>query len=274
MAWHNVAYTVSQANVANGDATAATDPELTQRNSHYLLTERYRVLAVYAAGPTMTRANIIAPLWNQITKFNIWPVNRSANIPSPPQLDWWLLKPPPLPQNEEIQVQVTNTAGVADQNTVFLWLAPDNWTANLPAGRDPLPVFEARLTMTTAALTANAWSGLGTPTFEQSLRSGTYAIVGAVFQATNLMMARFVFPRAPTYRNRKLRPGYLATNAIGDLELQVLPENKFVWGEAGRFSTVELPQLEFWSNTAGAATLESRWWLVWINESTDVQYAA
>lgn len=273
MSFHCVAYTINQAAGTDGDATAATDSELTTRNSHYLLTERYRMLAAYVGGATITRANVQVPLWNQITRFNLWPINRSANIPSPPQLDWWILKPPPLPQNEEITVKITNT-GAAEQDTVFLWLAPDNWNVNLPAGRDPLPVFEARLTSTTPSLTANAWSGLSTPVFEQSLRSGTYAIVGAMFQATNLMMARFVFPRAPVYRNRKLRPGVLAQNAIGDLELQVLPEAHFIWGEYGRFSTVELPQIEYWTNTAGVATVEARWWMVWINESTDVQYAA
>lgn len=270
--FHILANTIATGgSVTDKDTPAAVDSEISQRNSHYILTEQYDLLAAALFGATITRANISVPTWNQVTKFNVWPPNRNVAIPSPPQLDTWFDYPPPLPMNEEIIAQITDTA--SEQATMFSWIAPHgNWTMNLPKGKGPLPIFEARVFFTASSITQNLWSGLQNITFEQSLRGGTYAVVGCEVQGTNLLAFRLVFPRAPIWHNRKLRPGGLCTTAIGDLMSYNLPKRQFSWGEWGRFSTFELPQMEFWINTTGTPAIECRLWLVWLSDSMDVQY--
>lgn len=271
MSFHMIAYTTAfSGSATNQDMTAATDSEISQRNSHYILTEDYKMLFATYFGATATRLNILAPSWNQVTKFNVWPPMRAVTVPSAPYVDNWTSYPPPMPQNEEIQFQASDTA--AEQCTAFAALAPSNWTRNVPQGKMPLPVMEARINFTAASITQNLWSGLQSITFEQSLRGGTYSLVGAEIQGANLLAARFVFPRAPIYKTRKLRPGVICQNAIGDTPIVNRLHGPLWLGELGRFSTFEPPQMEFWINTTGTPAIEGRLYLVWLSDSMDVQY--
>jgi hypothetical protein len=273
--FHLLAYTGSLGvNAADTDLTAATDPEISQRNGHYIFTEQYEILAISYLATSATRVNIQSSTLNQYTKFNVWPVNRSLNTPSNPQLNWWGGKRPMIPQNEEFQMKGSNNLGAgSEQSTGFIWLAPFNqWNANLPAGKQGVPVIEARVNFTTPTLVANSWSGLGAITFEQNLRGGTYAVVGCDVQGAAINAFRMVFPRGPIFHNRRLRPGNLVNQAIGDIPPHVDPTKQFMYGEWGRFSTFEPFQTEWWANTAGAVAVEMRVYLVWLSDSMDVQY--
>ena len=272
--FHTLAYTLLTGGaVTDADMAAATDTEFTQAQGHYQFTEQYSLLAAGVFAPNASRANIQSAKLLQVTKQNIWPINKSATTPSNPQLDWWFLNPLPVPQVEQMKVLATDSAN--EQFTVFLWIAPTgNWSQNQPAGgvAQYPGLYEARLTFTTPSLTANTWSGLGQVSFEQLPRGGVYAIVGSQFQGAGILAARFVFPRAPTLGNRKFRPGTLVSQNIGDIPLSLAPYNQFVWGEYGRFSTFELPQIEWWGTAAGAVAVEGRIWLVYLSEQMEVQY--
>jgi hypothetical protein len=272
MPFTTLAYTLATGGaVTDSDMTAVSDAEISQRNSHYIFTEDYKLLAAAFFGATATRLNMQPPTWNAITRFNVWPPNRAVTVPSNPQLDWWDTYPAPIPQNEEFTLKVSDTAN--EQVTAFLWLGSGgNWNRNLPAGKPPVPIFECRLNFTTPALVANAWSGLTTPTFEQSLRGGTYAVVGMEGQGAGILAARLVFPRAPMYKQRKMRPGFLMSQALGDVPMRHGIYDQFSFGEYGRFSTFEPPQIEYFANAAGAVAVEHRMWLVWLSDSMDVQY--
>ena len=175
-------------------------------------------------------------------------------------MQWLYESPMKVPLREEFQMLVTD--GASETPDVFLWLATDDWTQNLPQGRMTIPV---RVTAT-ITIVGHAWSALGALTFEQSLRGGVYAVVGAMFQGTHMTAFRLVFPRFRLYHGRKLRPGALAVNAIGDKEDPQMTWNRFIFGEWGRFHTFELPQLEITGNTAGSTTIEGRLWLVYLGE--------
>jgi hypothetical protein len=272
-------------NAVNFDLTAAVDPEISQRNGHYVFSEPYDLLAAFYLETSALRASFQVPEWNQYTRFNIWPPNRSIVTPSNPQLDWWFEKRPRFSQNEEIAVQVSNNLGAAtEQATVFLWLLPagypqdQRWSPKLPPGRKDvnakinIPVIEVRANFTTATITANSWSGLGAITLEQGLRSGTYALVGCEGQGTGIQAVRWVFPRAPVAQGRRLRPGMLISQSTGDIAISAMPYEPFMFGEYGRFNTFELPQVEWWSNVGGAIAVELRLWLIWLSDDMNVQY--
>lgn len=271
MSFHLLSWSLATGgSIVDTAVTPVPDPEIAVNGNNFVFTEPFEMWASALFGATITRANYSLPQWNQYTKFNIWPPNRSLGIPSPPQLDTWFDYPVPFSQNENFSLLVTDTT--SEQATAFTWIAPRGQIRNLPSGQDPVPIIETRWTLSSASITQNVWSTLQTPVLEQNLRAGTYAIVGSQVQGTNLLAYRWVFPRAPIWQGRKLRPGGLATNAIGDLMEYNLPRRQFTWGEWGRFSTFELPKLEFFINTTGSPTIEGRLWLVHIKDSTDVTY--
>lgn len=273
--FHLLAYTGTPGvNAANFDLTAAVDQEITARNGHYTFTEKYKSLAEFYLETSALRASYFIPTWNQYTRQNIWPPNRVIVTPTNPQLDWRLLRNLVFPQNEEIQLQVSNNLGAAtEQATVFIWIAPadGSWNQTFPKAAklretDPTEELECRINFTTNTIVANSWSGLTALTFEQSLRGGVYAVMGVQLQGTGIQAFRLVFPRAFNYMGRRMRPGTLCSQAIGDVPMDFTPWQQFVWGEWGRFSTFELPQMEFWSNVGGAIAVEGRLWLTYLSE--------
>jgi hypothetical protein len=246
----------------NFDLTAATDPDFTQRNGHYTFTEAYRLFGTFVSGATCTRSRFQVPHWNAIGEYNIYPPNLSSTvILSNPQIDWALAMPPQIPLNEEFQMQVTNT-GAGEVSFAAIWLITPDWTRNLPAG---IQLICVRATAAVAGVAAG-WSGPGPITLSQSLRGGVYAVVGAECITALGWFFRIVFPRYRLYQGRKLRPGGLCQAVAGQNVLSRVSEQELWLGEWGRFHTFELPQIETFSSTTGAATQEIRLWLIYLGE--------
>lgn len=263
--YHTVVYNVAAAaaGATNVDLLAATDTELSQRNNHYVLTERYRLLAAAAVGASVTRGRYQVPRWNAIGEATIFNANRALQPPSNPQWDHYLHYPPEIPQNEEFQVQLSNNLGAAtEQENVVLQLIPDTWSQNLERGDYAFPV---RATFTVTP-TLNAWSGGQALTFSQSLRGGTYAVLGCVVQGTNAVAYRIIFPRNKLYLGRRLRPGGLTQNALGDAVSNMPGAQPMSWGTLGYFASNELPTIEVFGTLAGAITYQVFLWLAHLSD--------
>lgn len=249
------------------DLTAATDEEFTQRNSHYTFTEPYKLLASMYGGDDVTNGRLLLPTWNAIGEFSLWPPNISAtdDILSPPRVQWFDEFGPELAVNEELQSQITSTAAMALGYNALV-IGTMDWNRNLPRGRLTIPI---RATAAVATLAA-AWSGAGAITLAQSLRGGVYAVVGASCFCADTLAFRLIFPRQKMYRGRKLRPGWLGINALGDLEESSIRDDPFRLGVWGYFHTFELPQIQVFGNAAGAATQELRLWLQYLGEDVGI----
>lgn len=259
----------STAGVTAQDLTAFTDPEFSTRNNHYLFSEKYNILADALFGSTVSRGRILCPTFNSVTAFNVWPINESTIPASPPRLDMWFKYPVPLPMNEEVQA-VVDATGV-DTFTFFAQIAPPEWMQPVPQGMPPVPIFEMRFTCTPTFTTGN-WSTLVNMSFEQSLRGGTYAVCGLQLQGTRLLAGRIVFPQNKYVSGRRLRPGVIANALIGDEPAAFGQAGPLVYGEFGRFSTAELPQLEATGLGSSTAAVEGRMHLVRLSESINVRY--
>lgn len=255
--------TAAAAGATNVDLVAASDADFSQRNSHYIFTERYRLLGVAPVGVSVTRGRYQVPTWNAIGEATIFNVNRALTPPSNPQADWSLQYPPEVPLNEEFQVQLSNNLGAATEiENALIWLATDDWSQNIPRGRTPL------LVRATSVITPtlNAWSGPQAITLSQSLRGGVYAVVGAVVQGANSVAFRVIFPRYRLYHGRKLRPGHLVQTALGDVTNNQHYPPGMDLGEWGRFHTFELPQIEVFGTLAAAITYQVFLYLVYLGE--------
>jgi hypothetical protein len=255
--------TAAAAGASNVDLTAATDPDFSARNGHYIFTEDYNLWGVSALETSWTAGRFQVPSWNAIGQFSIFSGNRFLALPANTQLDVWEPYQPPIPKLEELQVQASNNLGAATEiSNALIWIATPDFSKNLPRGRLPILV-TATLTVTP---TLNAWSGGNAISLSTSLRGGVYAVIGATVVGANACWFRIIFPRYRLYRGRKLRPGGFLQKAVGD----VFYNQSYPWvmnmGEWGRFQTFELPQIDLFGTVAGAITYTAFLWLVYLGE--------
>jgi hypothetical protein len=268
--FHLLTYSLTTAAATTlGDLQAVSDPIFTQRNGHFTFTDPLKLLAAQASSAAPIEALIKSPTWNAQTLFNVDPLTAGVAQPNPPIVMFLNDYLPVIPQDEEVQVQMTDATATANTLTGGLWVATPDWSMNVPKGIGPLAVFPARFSFT-ATLAANVWSGLGPIVFEQALRAGWYAVVGAKIYATAALYFRVQFPRSTLYNGRALRPGDCTSSAIG---AQAWYTNLYVtspFGVWGKFHTFELPQVEMYATAAAASnTYNGRLMLVKLSESTD-----
>jgi hypothetical protein len=239
---------VAGVNDANVDMTAATDADFSIRNGHYIFTNQFRLAKAWMIGASVLRARFQVPTWNALGEWQIFNVNRSLEPGAGYFGDNYLLDTPPrIPINEEFQVQDSNNLGAATEiENVGLSIITDDWSPQLPQGRY---TFITRATGTTT-WTLNAWSGPIAMTLTANLRGGVYAVIGAQLQADDAAFFRIVFPRYRLYGGQKLRPGWIAQNAAGNIPSYVQGFGGQDLGEWGRFHTFELPLLDVFGTAA------------------------
>lgn len=242
---------------ADSDLDAVPDAEISNRNSHFILSEQFNLIAIYYMAASATRARLNVPTLNAIARHQIWPVDRSATVIADPSVPDLRDYPIALPLNEEIAVEGSNDLGAATENsTCFLFIAPPNWTRNLPRG---LARVQVRATGAVAGV-AQSWSLLGNLTFAENLRGGWYSIIGANCFDAGTLALRFVFPKPEIHQGRKLRPGIICQETIGN---KPWPLNRGGLGVLGSFHSFEPPQIEIYANATAASTQEIRLDLVY-----------
>jgi hypothetical protein len=250
--------------VNNLDMTALTDADFSIRNGHYIFTESYRVAYLFAQSNTMTDSRLLTPTYAALNSdgFRIAGFQQKAGIGGVPTLaDRLVAQPLLIPQMEEFQFQGSKSSAVAEQLWGLMSLITDGWNRNLDSG--PQIMMEA----TTASFTptANAWSGPVPLIMNANPRGGVYAVIGASLQQTADVLAfRMIFPRSSMYNNRKLRPGWIAQNAVGSFEDVITQVDRFHLGTWGYFHTFELPTIEVLATTSAAMTPIFRMWTVYL----------
>lgn len=257
MNWHFAAYSESIDNTANSDMNAALDEVLTRRNSHLIFTEAYNLLAVQAIGAVLSRARFANAQLTQKTTNHIWPVEVSATQADDPAVMDLRDYPMELPQNEELTIEVTNTAAGPTATSAGLWLASPQWSMNWPSYSERLVT---RATAVVTAGTETTWTALAELVFERDLLNGVYAVVGANVVAADALFFRLRFPDQPNVNGRQHRPGGLVQNAA----------NLAPWGpqfgglgEWGRFHTFTPPEIQVFADAAGG-TYEIRLMLLYL----------
>lgn len=248
------------AGAADADINAVVDDEITTRNNHFILTEQYNLLALTAIETSVTRSRLNVPTLNAIARHQIWPVFRSATVPDDHRWQDFRDMPMPLPTNEEIAVEQTNDLGAATEvANAFAIIAPPTWNRNLDRGLQRITV---RATGALAGV-AQSWSSNGALTFAENLRSGWYCVNGVQCFDAGTLAFRFNFARPYTYRGRKLRPGNLAMEAIGNRPPLYSDGGFGVWGY---FHSFEPPQFQILANATAASTQEFRLDLTYLGE--------
>src|SRR6266480_2124537 len=95
---HVLPYNVAAGvNAANTDATGTADSEFSRRNNHFILSEPYNLLAAYSGAVSLTQVRLNVPKINAIGRHHLWPINNSASVPTPYNIDDYRDDPLMLP---------------------------------------------------------------------------------------------------------------------------------------------------------------------------------
>lgn len=236
--YHTLAYSQSINSAAETDTLPVSDDIFVIQNNHFLPQQDMVGLWATAFGTNITRARLITPSMRQVTPPEIRPLIPALIGGSRNKVARWLRNPPVFRAVEEIELATTNSAGVAQQITGLLSLAP-SMPAPVPGG----PLFVMRGTGTTT-VSANKWTTCPI-TWSDILPNGTYAVIGLSGFSANGQALRLIFI------GQNWRPGALAQTVAGDIEDEIFINGSF--GELGRFNTTTLPNVQFLCNAADTA---------------------
>lgn len=228
------------ASIANGSTllqvAAVADVLLAPAGSGFLVNQTVPYLArVYANGTNLTRVQLTSGSIRDLAPFDVGPVNVGTKVESPARLLRFDKAPFLLKPNEELDAfGVQSNAGAQRIRIACVF---SDGPINPVGGK----MWSMHWTATTT-LTANAWSTLS-PTFDNGLPSGTFAVVGSRFISAGALYHRIIF------RNQQaVRPGGPAQQAQDDY-----PADGTRYGEMGQwgtFTNTTVPQFEVYSGSA------------------------
>lgn len=202
--FHLVAFSASVDSATLTPIAALADQALTLSGNDIVVPEDLPLLiAYYPFGVNNTRSQLVSPSLRRLFLEELMPIDRAALPPAekhPSYLGDYAL---PLVADELLEWQAAEDAAGASRVTGLIWIADAP-----PAPIPPIDAHTVRVTSSTAAV-ANVWSSIPL-TFDQSLPSGRYQLIGANLRSTNLQAFRFNF------RGQAWRPGYIGSQAVGD----------------------------------------------------------
>lgn len=272
--FHLLSYTTTTAGaVTLSNLGMVADGSIAQGSTGYRFTERYRLLSAFIHGASLTQAEIRSPTLDGLARWNVWPLTLSLNIPGNPQVDDYRAFAPYLPMYEDVNFAVSDTAVGGEQIIAHEWIGTDGWSPDLGIlthmyGQGD-PYIGRRFTInstTTLNKGAGAWGADVALTFEQLPRGGVYAVIGGEVVAAACSAWRINFPRQPLYHGRKLFPGDIVQQAVGDVPKKQGRNWMGVWGV---FHTWELPFGSLFGQAAGTVATNGNYDVVYLGGNQD-----
>lgn len=228
------------------DMALVSDPSVTNLNSHPIFPIPVQIQWAYVLGLTTTRARISSPRVRPITRPVIQPTDASATPTENLRVVEYFRHPITLNPVEEVQILVTKTSAVAEQDYAVLTVGDSN--RNVPQG----DMYTLRVTGSNGVV-VNAWNP-GALTADDTLQVGRYSIVG--FRSNNAggVASRLIFPGPPIAGAiSQIRPGVICTQSNATEGYYYMRYG--LMGEYGQFESFALPQIETLGNPP-AATIE------------------
>lgn len=236
--FHTLAWFISIGQTADTDVTPVSDSVMLVQNSHFVPQQDVKLLWAAAMSATLNRARFATPKTRTLTNPWIRPIIEAAVPPSNPAVQFRGDNPFVFRGLEEIQLLATSGLAMGNENFTAV--------ASLAVGMQPIPqgdIYPLRFTSTTPAV-ANKWSQL-TVTFQDTLPTGTYAVVGLEHESANGQAARLIF------QGQQFRPGALSVTALANRQNSVFYDRKF--GVFGTFPQTAMPLIEVLCNGADAS---------------------
>lgn len=235
---HTIAWRLSSADATATDLTPVPDTIMAIQNGHFMPQKDMFIQAAYAGAASINRARFISPTFRQITTPWIRPVNAAIVPTDEANFANYLANPLRIRGLEELQLEGTQTSGGAAVIVGVACVSSGPLTPT-PAG----DIFTMRGTGTTT-VTAGAWS-LVTVTWQDTLPTGLYAVVGCNFIGTTCIAGRLVF------EEQWERAGGLGQSLATGAGPRWFDKGGLgIWG---RFNANRMPSVEFLCNAADTA---------------------
>lgn len=235
---HTCAYGATVASAAETDIAALADQVLVIQNGHFLPQRPMNILYAAYCALLVTYARLSSPTLALITPPYIRDVSLAVDFGNPQIVSDYTQDPLALAPLEELTLTAKNSAATSGLSLGILGL---EWE------RRPQPAGQVLTIRGTAAATLviNAWTQLGTITWQNQLPTGVYAIVGAEAFSAGGKAFRI------TCENQIPRPGGLATLLETNRTSPLFRMGAL--GEWGRFRNYAMPTFEMISASADTA---------------------
>lgn len=192
------------------------------------------LLATYAVGPSLTRAQIVSPSLRAVWNNEIFGLDLNAATTDELLLEYYGQNAIQLAAGEPLNAFMSEGAAGASRGTVLAWLCDS------PPGPILADIRTMRVTGSFTAV-ANAWTN-GNLVFNDTLPAGNYALAGAQIISTNMQAFRFVF------KGGFYRPGAIGGAALSTRQNQLFRHgNMGVWGT---FMNLTPPSIDVLCNGA------------------------
>lgn len=236
MPWTLVGWTESQDSASLVNVAALADPHVRVSGDDVVVPANLNfVFGVYAIGSAITRAQLVSPSIRRRYPFEVTPVEIAAEPADPVKYFPFPQSPVQLDPDESLNFQAAENGAGANQSTGLAWLS-DGPISPIVGSE----IFTIRAT-NTSTLGAYAWTN-GALTFNDSLPSGDYAVVGMRASSAGLIAARLVFSQYPW------RPGCIGMDTLGEVGAPCFRMGQL--GEWGTFSHNTPPTVDFLSLSA------------------------
>lgn len=235
---HLMGYTESQDSAVLVPVAALQDQSLQVNGDQIIVpNDMTQLIWYYALGPNLTRAQVVAPSLRRMFPEEILPLDVAALPTDQYRVVSKVQFPLILDAGEPVETAMAENNAAASRGTILLALSDGS---PQPQAGD---FHTIRVTSTTAAV-ANVWSNIQL-TFNDVLPSGMYAVVGGMFQSTNMMAWRLVF------KGGMYRPGAPGVTTVSQTQNPLFRNgNLGIWGS---FENLTPPSVDVLCNGADAA---------------------
>lgn len=234
--YHMLAFAGSVAqNAVLANVPLLVDNYVSQQGSAYVFRESLKILGIYCQIDSGTNAQLFTPRFREMGPNSIVPISTSAAPPNLPPVYLPEGNGPLVTPLDPFNVQVSRTGAGAANCYSLLWVSDRAPTRDYRECRT--------LRATSATVFADATWTQGTFTFDQTLPSGRYDILGMDIYGTNLLAARLVFP------DGQAKPGVIAQQSIAEYNWQYWRFGN--QGVLGSFDSTAIPYIEMMGTGVG-----------------------
>ncbi|HVI11027.1 MAG TPA: hypothetical protein VND65_22270 [Candidatus Binatia bacterium] len=203
--------------------------------------------SVFPLGVSMTMCRPQTPAFLPWPYWTLGPVNRGTTFESPPRVWDFSRNPIALNPTDELDIFAAQNSGGAETDYVAVNMS-DGQLVAAPQGRMFTVHGTAAVTLNASAWTTVSW------TFDQTIPSGRYAIIGGRCFAAHGKFWRIIPTEAPNYRpGGHMVQTYDALDAHGQRGWDYLGQTGQNWGVWVYTNSYIMPQCELFSTSADTA---------------------
>lgn len=235
--FHVLTYTANTFGVTNFDTSPVADNWVGIQNGHYFPQRDLRLFGGWFGNVNLTKVTLVTPQSRRVVPPVLYPIQATLLPPDRPHVWDRRTNPFTLRAIEEISLQI-NMGGAANAIFTGVLFVGDQLNP-VPAG----DIYSLHGVSTTAAV-ANTWTVVNV-TWDQTIPSGQYMVIGSQHQSTNAIAHRFNF------RDPVMRPGFLSLTSLGNITDPSYYQGG--WGSLGQFNTTAYPFVEVYCAAADAS---------------------